>query len=311
MIVLLGATGWIGQRFSSYFQKHGLSFESVFREKLDLSSSKNLRAFLKEKRPDFLVNAAGFTGKPNVDACESAKADTFEGNTLLPVRIGEICGELGIPWGHISSGCVYRGHRGVDERENILGFREEDEPNFSFSSGECSFYSGTKALAEKILIRHFPHAYIWRLRIPFDHLDSSRNYLSKLLRYKRLLDARNSLSHLDDFVASAWTTVERQLPFGIYNLTNPGSVTTRDVVDMIHEEGVSRLSQKDLRTAESFLKDFDFFASEEEFMKSGVVALRSNCVLDTTKAESYKLPLRPIREALTDALKRWEWKRKT
>jgi dTDP-4-dehydrorhamnose reductase len=310
MIVILGGTGWVGQRFSSYFQKRGLAFESPRPERSVTSSSRTLRAWLKEKRPDFLLNAAGFTGKPNVDACESAKADTLDGNTVLPVRIGEVCGELGIPWGHVSSGCIYQGQRGVDAEGKALGFREEDEPNFTFRTGECSFYSGTKALAEEFLVGHFPKSYIWRLRIPFDHRDSSRNYLSKLLRYQRLLDARNSLSQLDDFVASVWATVERRLPFGIYNLTNPGSVTAREVVELIRQEGAARRKQGDERTAGQFLKDFDFFASEAEFMQCGVIAPRSNCVLETTKAESYKLPLRPVTEALRDALQRWEWEQK-
>jgi dTDP-4-dehydrorhamnose reductase len=307
MIFVLGASGWIGQRFLSYFHNKSLPFEAISREKLNPLSSRNLRAFLKERRPDFLLNAAGFTGKPNVDACELAKADTLEGNFLLPMRVGEVCAELEIPWGHVSSGCIYQGQRGVDEDGNILGFREDDEPNFTFRAGGCSFYSGTKALAEEFLTRNFPNTYLWRLRIPFDHLDASRNYLSKLLRYKRLLDARNSLSHLDDFVASAWATSERGLPFGIYNLTNPGSITTREVVDIIRREGAARFSRNDSRTGKHFLRDFDFFASDEEFMKSGIIAPRSNCVLDTTKAESYKLPLRPVKEALMDSLQRWVW----
>jgi dTDP-4-dehydrorhamnose reductase len=130
------------------------------------------------------------------------------------------------------------------------------------------------------------------------------------LRYQRLLDARNSLSQLVDFVASVWATVERRLPFGIYNLTNPGSVTAREVVELIRQEGAARRKQGDERTAGQFLKDFDFFASEAEFMQCGVIAPRSNCVLETTKAESYKLPLRPVTEALRDALQRWEWEQK-
>ena len=40
------------------------------------------------------------------------------------------------------------------------------------------------------------------------------------------------------------------MPFGTYNVTNPGQVTTREVVDLIRKSGVSD-------------KKFDFFASEE------------------------------------------------
>jgi dTDP-4-dehydrorhamnose reductase len=245
------------------------------------------------------------TGKPNVDACESAKAETLFANTVLPLRIAEACAEENLRWGHVSSGCIYQGARG-EENGVALGFREEDAPNFSFRSGCCSFYSGTKALAEDHL-RNYPQVFVWRLRLAFDGRDSARNYLSKLLRYKRLLDARNSLSQLDDFVASCWATWERGLPPGIYNLTNPGSVTTRDVVEMIRREGETRRNRGDSFSAERMLKDFRYFDSEEEFMKTSAVAPRSSCVLDTTKAERLLLPLRPVREAIEESLRDWVW----
>jgi dTDP-4-dehydrorhamnose reductase len=209
-----------------------------------------------------------------------------------------------VRWGHVSSGCVYQGDKGVDASGQVIGFREEDAPNFSFHSGECSFYSGTKALAEELLMKGGYDVQIWRLRVPFDQHDNARNYLSKLMRYKRLLDVRNSLSHLGDFVASAWATMERGLPRGIYNLTNPGSVTAKEVVELIRAEGERR---GDAFSSERMLKSYSWFDSEEEFMKTTAVARRSSCVLDTTKAEKLGLPLRPVREALADSLRNWTW----
>ncbi len=99
----------------------------------------------------FVINAAGFAGKPTVDACEIARADTLEGNAVFPLRVAEACAQAGIPWGHVSSGCVYQGSKGVDAAGQTIGFREEDAPNFSFRQNNCSFYSGTKALGEEIL----------------------------------------------------------------------------------------------------------------------------------------------------------------
>ena len=32
-----------------------------------------------------IINAAGFTGKPNVDACETHKQETIDGNVVFPV----------------------------------------------------------------------------------------------------------------------------------------------------------------------------------------------------------------------------------
>jgi dTDP-4-dehydrorhamnose reductase len=306
MVLLLGANGYVGQCFAQFLRGRQVDVVTVARAEQDYTEASALRKLLRDHRPDFLINAAGYTGKPNVDACESARADTLFGNTVFPLRVAEICAEEGITWGHVSSGCIYQGAKGVDAAGNSIGFREEDEPNFSFHRGDCSFYSGTKALAEEYLLKGRYPLYIWRLRVPFDHRDNGRNYLTKLLRYKRLLDVRNSLSHLTEFVASAWATLERKLPHGIYNLTNPGAVTTREVVDLIRHEGERRVAAGD-ETGRRMLKDFTYFDSEDEFMKTMAVARRSSCVLDTTKAEGFGLPLRPVREALADSLRNWVW----
>ena len=53
-------------------------------------------------------------------------------------------------------------------------------------------------------------------------------------------------------------------------------------------------------------KDFRFFDSEDQFMKLAAKTPRSNCVLDTTKAEQLQFPmLRPIAEALEIAIRSW------
>lgn len=306
MILLLGGTGYVGQAFASYLKGRGVPFLAPTRKEADYTQAAVLDRLIREHRPEFLVNTAGYTGKPNVDACERDKAATLEGNTVFPLRVGETCAAHGLAWGHVSSGCIYQGAKGTDANGQPIGFTEDDPANFSFRSGNCSFYSGTKALAEEHLVGGSP-VYIWRLRVPFDHRDGARNYISKLLRYKRLLEVRNSLSHLEDFIAACWATFERKLPTGIYNVTNHGSVTTREVVEMIRAEGARRRAAGDVASAARMEKEFSFFESEAEFMKIAAVAPRSSCVLDTSKAAQHGLPLRPVREALADSLRRWVW----
>src|SRR5690349_9587165 len=109
MILLLGGTGYIGQAFKSELERRQRSFVSLSRRELDYTRFDLLLEYLKAKKPEFLVNAAGYTGKPNVDACETARADTLVGNTLLPQTIAHACAALKIPWGHVSSGCIYSG----------------------------------------------------------------------------------------------------------------------------------------------------------------------------------------------------------
>ena len=286
MIVLLGGNGYVGTAFQKFLSGTSTLFEVVSRKQLDYSDRQTLADYLRSSRPEFLINAAGFTGRPNVDACELRKAECLDRNAVLPGVIRDVCEDLKLPWGHVSSGCIYTGQKNDD-----TGFTELDPPNFSFRQNNCSFYSGTKALGEEVL-QDAENCFIWRLRIPFNNVNSPRNYLAKMMSYDRLLDARNSLSHLGQFAESCvacWTT---QAEPGIYNLTNPGSVTTRQVVEMISRHGLSD-------------KTFSFFETEEEFMRLAAKTPRSNCVLDASKAVATGLPLTPVEDALEEALKSW------
>lgn len=288
-IGIVGSTGYVGQAFQSYCALHGIALVAIGREAT--SSADSLARTIERARIDFLVNCGGYTGKPNVDACESNRTDCLYGNAVLPGILRKGCEQVGLAWGHVSSGCIYNGKR-FDGR----GFTEEDPPNFCFRQNQCSFYSGSKALGEEILglgtKELAPKCYIWRMRIPFENSNNPRNYLQKLLGYDRLLDAENSLSNLTEFVAACIDCFRLRVPFGIYNLTNPGSVTTRQVVEMILRSGISR-------------KEFHFFKDEEEFMRVAAIAPRSNCVLDSSKAVNSGLKLTPIRDSLQETLLAW------
>lgn len=286
MIIVLGGHGYVGSAFQRCLSRNGLPFEVVSRRSLDYSDPDTLTRFLIEHRPMFLINAAGYTGRPNVDACELHKTECLAGNAVLPGVIRAACERADVPWGHVSSGCIFTG-----TKPDGTGYSETDSPNFSFRQNNCSFYSGCKALGEELL-RGAEHCFVWRLRIPFNQVDSPRNYISKMMRYERLLDATNSLSQLDEFAEACVACWVRKVPFGLYNLTNPGSVTTREVVELIRKYGLSS-------------KQFEFFDSEDQFMSLAAKTPRSNCVLDSSKAVAAELPLSPVMEAIERALKAW------
>jgi dTDP-4-dehydrorhamnose reductase len=312
MVLLLGASGYIGEAFAAELQRRKADFLPLSRSQVDYTRFDKLLEFLKARKPSFVVNAAGYTGKPNVDACEFDKAGTLAGNTLLPQTIAHACAATDIPWGHVSSGCIYNGAKFefngklgaekdmtrpeirqlVEKRPGAIhGFTENDPPNFSFRDQPCSFYCGTKALGEEV-IKDIGQNYIWRLRIPFDEFDNKRNYLSKIQRYAKVYDNVNSISHRADFVKACLDTWERRAPFGIYNVTNPGFVTTRHVVEQI---------EKFLKPA----RKFEFWQNDDEFYKFAAKTPRSNCVMAVTKLLSTGVKIRPVEEALEDSLRNW------
>lgn len=286
MIYLLGGSGYVGQAYQALLTRKGIPFRNLRRADVDYTNPATLLAALRADRPEFLINAAGYTGKPNVDACELHKHECLFGNAVLPGIIADACAAAGVPWGHVSSGCIYTG-----ARPDGSGFTETDAPNFTFRQNNCSFYSGTKALGEEVLAGK-PDLYIWRLRIPFNEVDNPRNYLTKLLRYNTLLEATNSISQLEEFVAATFACWEKRVPFGLYNVTNPGRITTHEVVDLIKKTGVSN-------------KDFVFFKDESDFMQRAAKTPRSNCVMDSSKLASVGIQMTEVHAAVERDLKRW------
>ena len=313
MILLLGATGYIGEAFATELKRRKKEFATLSRRELDYTRFDRLLEYLRAKKPAFIVNAAGYTGKPNVDACELDKAGTLVGNTLLPQTIAHACAAADLPWGHVSSGCIFSGakisehgqtrtekdmtkpelHALAEQKSPAIhGFVETDAPNFTFRDGPCSFYSGSKALGEEAMTG-IGRSYIWRLRIPFDEFDNKRNYLSKVQRYPKVYENVNSISHRADFVKACLDTWELRAPFGTYNVTNPGYVTTRHVVELI---------EKVLKPA----RKFEYWKNDEEFYKIAAKTPRSNCIMEVSKLLAAGVRVRPVEEALEDSLKNWK-----
>jgi len=313
MVILLGASGYIGQAFCKELKRRGIPFRPVSRKEIDYTDYRVLRATLQKEKPDFVINAGGFTGKPNVDACENQRGETIAGNVTLAQTVAQACDVTGISLGFVSSGCIYTGAKvqrecgtwAVEDRlteplvsellskrsDRVAGFTETDKPNFCFTHNNCSFYSGTKALAEEVMAG-FPDFYVWRLRIPFDEFDGVRNYLSKVQRYAKVYQNWNSISHLGDFVVACLDSWLQKIPGGIYNITNPGYVSTREVVEKI---------QIQLKPEWNPV----FWRSDDEFYRFGAVTPRSNCILDTAKILKAGIRIRSVGEALENALTCW------
>lgn len=285
MIILFGSTGYIGTEFKKQLD---LIKKPVFYwPNTSKTTFEDLERWYEDLNYPLIgaaINAAGFTGKPNVDACESLKEDTIHGNIVWPQILTDWCMLNDIPLGHVSSGCIYGG-----KREDGKGFTEEDEPNFCFKYNNSSFYSGTKAVAEKIVGR-WKKSYIWRLRIPFEENDNARNYLSKLLKYDKVLQAENSISNKQEFVTACLELLLKNSPYGIYNVVNTGSITTDKIIEK-------------LKTICD--KEFELI-DETQFYTGQSRTPRSNCVMDNSKLLAQGIKMRTVEEAIDHCVNNWK-----
>jgi 3,5-epimerase/4-reductase len=217
-------------------------------------------------RPKFVLNCAAVTGTPNVDYCESHKAQTIEGNTVFPIRLSLQCRKYGLRFAHFSSGCIYQGDG---------NYTEDDAPNFGGST-----YAASKLASDTFLKNE---SVVFRIRMPFDGSRHPRNLLTKLDDYSRkatLVDSVNSLSDADEMADAAVQLLAKDCPNGAYNLVNGGSISTRDIAQYL------RLSAR--------------WESWEDFSRTH--APRSACTLSNAKASAL-VPLRDVHEALAEAAK--------
>ena len=218
-----------------------------------------------------IINAAGYTGSPNVDACEKYKQETINGNVVFPLKL-ETANPF-IPIVHITSGCVYTGYKDG-------GWTEDDAPNFDFNNG--SFYSGSKALFQELMAPYLDKSYLLRIRMPFGDNHEPKNIFTKLTNYQKLIDYENSFSYVVDVAKVAVYFALNKPVGGIYNVCNPGSVTTKQVADKLE-------------------LDKEWFTRDE--FKTATVAPRSNCVMNVDKLFSV-FPIQHINDALDTAISR-------
>ena len=291
--LVLGANGYVGKKFCSFLKEKKCHVIELSHDVMDYTCPKQFEEFIKFNKPRwnnhrvYVINCAGKTGRPNVDECEIKKADTIRLNVVLPVTLSDACMRHGFVFCHVSSGCIYTGTK------NRV-FDETDAPNFCFNNKNHSFYSGSKALAEELL-RNNPQCYIWRIRMPFDEIDSKRNYLSKLIKYDTLIEATNTLTNLNDFFETCHSMLKSDLEmYGVYNIVNDGSITTSEITDLMNEHlGLN--------------KQFKFFETHKHFNET-VNTPRSNCVLtcDKVNASPGVTPMPEVRQSIIDVLRNWK-----
>ena len=287
MIVLFGANGYVGGAIADRLRQMGASFLAPSHRELDLTSRDAVASWFADKKPDFVINAVGFTGRPNIDGTEVEKWHCLQANTVVPGVLADVLGGEGIRWGHVSSGCIYNG-----TRPDGSGFTEEDEPVFAISDALAGWYARTKWMAEKLL-QEVPGVIIWRLRIPFGSIDHERNYLTKLMRYDRLLEVRNSISHLEEFAAAAVQSLQDRIPDGIYNATNPGAILTSEAAEALRKHGICR-------------KEFQYFTDDAEFLSAPGRVFRASCILDPSKLAACGIRMLEVHEALERTLMAWK-----
>lgn len=271
--LIYGRTGWIGGLLGKICEKQRIPFEYG---KGRLENAAQILADIQTVKPTHVFNAAGVTGRPNVDWCETHKPETIRTNVVGTLTLADVCRERGLLMMNYATGCIFE----YDETHPLgsgIGFKEEDKPNFI-----GSFYSKTKAMVEELL-KEYDNVCTLRVRMPISSdLSNPRNFITKISRYNKVVNIPNSMTILDELLPISVEMAKRNLR-GIWNFTNPGAVSHNEILEMY----------------KAYIDpDFKWVNFTLEEQAKVIVAPRSNNEMDASKLKREFPELLSIKDSL-------------
>ncbi|ORY86148.1 NAD dependent epimerase/dehydratase [Protomyces lactucae-debilis] len=258
--LVFGPRGWIGEQMIAMLKSQGKEVKGA---NCRLENREDVIKELDEYKPTHALNCAGQTGRPNVDWCEDNKESTIRSNVIGTLNLADACWLKGVHMTNFATGCIFK-YDDAHPMRSGKGFTEESEANF-----DESFYSKTKAYVEKIIV-NYDNVLNLRLRMPVSDDLHSRNFVTKITKYERVVDIPNSNTLLHDLLPASILLMDSNTT-GIYNFTNPGAISHNEVLALYKK----------------YIKpDFEWKNFSLEEQAKVIKAGRSNCELDTTKLVS-------------------------
>lgn len=276
-VAVFGGRGFIGQRLARDLPGVDRRLQEESLDRIDITHRHDVDQALRLGKFDVVVNAAGKTGRPNVDWCEDHREETYLANVVGALDLASACRKLGAHLVHLGSGCIFFGRSSHPDGE----WREGDFAN------PLSYYARTKYAAD-LALAPLPEVAVLRLRMPLDDVPHPRNLVTKLAGYNRVIDVENSITVVSDFVKVVREVAERRLS-GIFHAVNPGAIAHREILQIYRE-----IAAPNHRCT---------FIPEESLAHLGLaVAPRSSAVLASTRLESVGIRMRPIEGAVRGAI---------
>ena len=240
-----------------------------------LSYQDAVDAYEKHK-PNVLINCIGYVGARNVDDCELDVEKCLLANTMVPIWLGELAFRQAFKLVHISSGCIYH----YDYKKN-KPLTEKDVPDYY-----KLFYSRTKIYSEAVLdpLSKRCNVLITRIRVPLDDQPHPRNVLTKLIKYKSVIDIPNSITYIPDFIKALEHLIKINAK-GTFNCTNKGGLRYPLLMDIYKKH----------------VPNFDYTLLPLKNLKLD----RTNLVLSVSKLEKTGFKVRNIKDILKECVENY------
>ena len=282
--LVYGANGWIGGQVCDTLSK---SYENVvIKADARVDDSQSVRLEIEATQPDRVICLIGRThgGKyTTIDYLEQPGklTENIRDNLFSPVSLAMICKGLNVHMTYLGTGCIFT--QDPDEISNSSGYTEESLPDF-FGSG----YSTVKGYTDRLM--HQLDALNVRIRMPIIGSHNPRNFITKITKYDKVVNIQNSMTVLPNLIPIMLDLAKKKHT-GTVNLTNPGTVSHNEILDMYREY------------VDSTFEYTNFTMEEQDKILD---SKRSNNKLNTSLLEEMYPDVPHIKESIKSLLQHWE-----
>lgn len=277
--LIYGADGYIGQMFVKLLQDQK---QIVIKATSRADDSKAVEQEIRSDMPDRIISCIGRTSGPgfnNIDYLEQKGKlrENIRDNLFGPFVLAHLSNKYGIHYSYLSTGCIYSGYN---------NYTENDAPDFFGSS-----YSTAKGFSNEMM-KLYNNVLTLRIRMPITADMNPRNFITKILSYKKICSMPNSMSVLPELLPIMIDMAQKKVT-GIMNMTNPGVISHNEILQMVKD-----IAKPDLK--------WENFTLEEQ--SKVLLADRSNNSLCTAKLEGYT-KVNNIRDAVKNVIKEMHQKK--
>lgn len=278
-ILITGANGMLAKAVRNELKDEELILTDV--AELDITNIDVVRSFVKENRPQYIINCAAYTA---VDKAEEQLELARKVNALGPKNLAIVANEEDATLIHISTDYVFGGAKPVEEDYTEM---EEKNPE--------SVYGVTKLEGENAIIDSTFKYYIFRTAWLYG---DGNNFVRTMLKLGKEKDEINVVSdqhgsptYAVDLASIIHQAIEKQIPYGIYHTTNMGYTTWYEFTKKIFEKAnisckVNPVTSEEFNSAAKRPKNSKL--SKEKLLKVGIEVPTYEDALDRYLKEELK-----------------------
>ena len=205
--IVLGASGFLGQQCVKYLRLAG---KKVLESNVRLENPNEIAEQIEKSEARHVICAAGISGRPTIDWCETHEEETYKTNYLDVLNLMEVCKNIHLTI--FGSGAVYTG--------NKPRYTEEDTPDF-----DSKVYSKYRIMLEKVLK---PNVLYLRIMYPCTFDGNPKCFYQKMLQRKgNVHDVQVSITsvpHLFPLIPELTSHT------GIFNFVLNGTISLKKLV---------------------------------------------------------------------------------